>query len=106
MNKEAQRIAIAEACNWMHPEYGLLSNGWRDSDGCWHFGSNALNDLNACHEAEKVLTGRRECPPTGQWSNYWQELISVCYPTLATHATAPQRAEAFLRTIGKWNDGP
>ena len=59
-----------------------------------------LADLNACNEMEQVLTsGEREefknilevaCAGTTQWDR-----IS---------ATAAQRAEAFLRTIGKWKE--
>lgn len=52
------------------------------------------SDLNAMHEAEKLMDEE-------QWQDYveyiggtWQE---------AMHATARQRAEAFLRTIGKWD---
>jgi len=48
------------------------------------------------HEAEKVLNEK-------QWVAYWRELYRLnVFPTV--HATARQRAEAFLRTIGKWEE--
>jgi hypothetical protein len=69
------------------------------------------NDLNAVHAAEETLTDAacqhyidllvevtmaNQMPglPDGQ-HNYW----------LVYHATARQRAEAFLRTLGKWVEG-
>lgn len=65
-----------------------------------------LNDLNAMHEAEKILDERQSV-----W--YLQKLTQVrfkdgvggmiaCMIDKTTFATARQRAEAFLRTIGKW----
>jgi hypothetical protein len=53
------------------------------------------------HEAENVL-------PAGQWDRYAQwlrELTSSNRRFLIAHATASQRAEAFLRTLGKWEEG-
>lgn len=68
-----------------------------------------LTDLNAMHETEKVLTELQVCA-------YDTELCKVVmrdWSTKATllksmdwHATACQRAEAFLRAIGKWEDEP
>ena len=59
--------------------------------------------LNAMHEAEKMLTEH-------QWGEYERVLRLVCdgcsyYEGAGKellHATAAQRAEAFLRTLGKW----
>jgi hypothetical protein len=97
MNKEAQRITIAEACGW--------KTGYRDPEA-WHPLPDYLNDLNAMHEAEKVLGEKRI-------RSYAFTLAQVLdtSPTvdlddqfLNIHATARQRAEAFLRTIGKWEE--
>lgn len=57
---------------------------------------NYPSDLNACHEMEKVLTYEQICD-YGDWlpKDDWGLI----------HATAAQRAEAFLRTIGKWEEG-
>ena len=60
-----------------------------------------LSDLNAMHEAEKTLSevqGEEYVSHLGiqSWSDpHWFAVIS---------ATAAQRAEAFLKTIGKWRD--
>jgi transcriptional regulator of NAD metabolism len=67
--------------------------------------------LNAMHEAEKVLTPEQQ-------QTYVDHLADVCEVYIdhdvggwgdfcafaVFHATAAQRAEAFLRTIGKWKD--
>ncbi len=63
-----------------------------------------LNDLNAMHEAEKVLK-------LEQRDQYWQHLsmitergrIAPIYYLMAT-ATATQRAEAFLLTLSLWKE--
>lgn len=64
-----------------------------------------LNSLDAMHEAEKILT--RE-----QIQSYKNRLAEVCPERIGSiygfwpciHATAAQRAEAFLKAIGKWKD--
>ena len=64
------------------------------------------NDLNAMHEAERSLNSQ-------QVQDYTLNLLRVTnndgakfHGTLGcfahVHATATQRAEAFLRTLGKW----
>lgn len=63
-----------------------------------------INDLNACHEMEKVLPALP----------YLYRLQEVCGGQMNTSgdlariikATAAQRAEAFLRCIGKWQEEP
>lgn len=101
MNPEAQRIAIAEACG-----YKRLTQ----HEAVWsHKGSkiytagnlpNYLADLNAMRDAEMVLA-------PDQITDYL-EWLGMCSGDDAhqvwayVHATAAQRAEAFLRTIGKW----
>jgi hypothetical protein len=105
MTDEQINAAIAKACGWIdiieHPEFGLMgvnlkTHGYRTGieDYC--------NDLNAMHEAEKVLKGYEQIA-TYVWhlenrSGDW----STDEHMMATHATARQRAEAFLRTLGKW----
>lgn len=57
-----------------------------------------LNDLNAMHDAEKAL---------GLSYDRWtRELRAICERDrrCIESATASQRAEAFLRTIGKWEE--
>lgn len=59
------------------------------------------SDLNAMHEAEKVLTDE-QCVFV---RDYLRERLEN-YPAsrYIWHATARQRAEAFLRTLGKWEE--
>lgn len=109
MTPESQQIAIAEACGLPKP-YSMWSGKDRNTPCHSVMVNNGvkrgipipdyLNDLNAMHEAEQVL-------PAGQWDRYAQwlrELTSSNRRFLIAHATAAQRAEAFLRTIGKWED--
>jgi hypothetical protein len=55
-----------------------------------------VNSLDAMHEAEKIIKN------TDKWRRYKEELN--CMPIDTIHATARQRAEAFLKTIGKWEE--
>jgi hypothetical protein len=101
MNKEKQRIAIAEVC-------GKWPDGWphsfmNQSDRLRHV-PDYLNDLNAMHEAEKVLSRGEHYYQTGGFGRYKTALAEVCDEQHPIDATAAQRAEAFLRTIGKWED--
>lgn len=132
MNKEKQRIAIAEACgakwarladNENDPKSWQLGFNYKDKKAGSHslsagtpwqvdyivadkpddsfpitIGNDVpdyLSDLNAMHEAEKVLT-------LEQKSVYCLELNKLIYGMCAT---AAQRAEAFLKTLGLWEDG-
>lgn len=107
MSPKAQRLAIAKHVGWKQKEdCWVAPNGdvWPVMQGCpaYEYGTNILPDytwdLNAMHEAESTM----ECP-----EQYETELIRVCKETPSWHATAPQRAEAFLRALNLWkNDGP
>jgi hypothetical protein len=67
------------------------------------------NDLNAMHDAENLL--QRMKPEFARWlleivsrdagPGVWYAAGSFAH----VHATARQRAEAFLRTLGKWEEG-
>jgi hypothetical protein len=108
MSPEAQRIAIAEACGWVNQgrRKGVpaLNHRWVHPDETPVDESGLpdyLNDLNAMRAAEKALSQRR----------YWEyadiHLKAVVWKdgapgTAYQCATAAQRAEAFLRTIGQW----
>lgn len=100
MSPEAQRIAIAEACGIReYPDFGLRDSRMVQVASSWDEW-DPLNDLNAMHEAEKVLHGNK-------WRPYHTELAKInchwdCGSYPAIDCTAAQRAEAFLRTIGKW----
>ena len=116
MNREKQRIAIAEACGIVGPfdnrwikeyeEEGGDSYGFTGFEkGELVFIPDYLNDLNAMHEAEKVLSRGEHYYQTGGFGLYVENLGLVrCGRLHLIEATAAERAEAFLRTIGKWED--
>ena len=88
MTNEEMRIKIAEACGWQPDKRGL---GWLSSHGCYDPLPDYLNDLNAMHEAEKVLTNK-------QWWLFVEFLTEIRGGgvALCISATPLQRAEAFL----------
>lgn len=64
-----------------------------------------FSDLNAMREAEEWLIKHDIL----LWLKYTDELRRICdrvygFACGAYHATAEQKAEAFLRAIGKWED--
>ena len=114
MNTDKQRIAIAEACGWKCP------CGFKEAFACWVRPSamehqtewlpDYLVDLNAMHEAEKA----KEMAFDSDYA-YWLAHVAVRDRGLnedkldvgdgyqiALTSIAAQRAEAFLRTVGKW----
>jgi hypothetical protein len=118
MNTEQQRIAIAEACGYinvrMWGQSCIASMGMNAEGKYW--GSlgipDYLNDLNAMHEAEKMLYGNPNFPKkyTQQIKNAIRREAGVTKAQMdfdvCITATAAQRAEAFLRTINKWTTNP
>lgn len=106
MSPEDQRIAIAQACGWVFKEGGVFYH----SSGLLKHIPDYPNDLNAMHEAEKTLNAQQAEDFTAHLANAAQmkrtkATVNSDYFIVA-HATAPQRAEAFLRTIGKWQEQP
>jgi hypothetical protein len=123
MTDQEINVAIAEACGWtsrVNADGDLteshLTRTWTE----WFGPNNVVDlsppnycaDLNAMHEAEVSI-------PSGKLGYYNAELSKIaCKRTLSSavkepdfifmllHATARQRAEAFLRTLGKWQDTP
>jgi len=99
MTDEQINAAIAEACGLKKPcrKVKLNDKGFfvtqhaKLPDYC--------TDLNAMHEAEKVLLWNKG---PGVWECYRNKLRGK-YGEDDIHTTARQRAEAFLRTLGKWN---
>ncbi len=116
MSPEAQRIAIAEACGWVihWPEEWrerkiTRPNGekFRPADPRWTLDSfipDYISDLNAMHRVEEDIFY-----PTSEYCLNLQKVSGRGDPRNETvynllHATAAQRAEALLRTIGKWKE--
>lgn len=99
MNTEQQRIAIAQACGYKDVAIRLTEGTIKVMTGFKNHRFDEevpdyLNDLNAMHEAELALGLKYD-----QWT---RELRGVCERErrCVESATAPQRAEAFLRTLG------
>lgn len=112
MTEKQQIEAIAQAVIWKPTTDGGV---------CWDANGKPIvsypqytRDLNAMHEAEQVLTSQQEinyvcclgglimsaaCENDPRWINSELSSSDSTY-----RATARQRAEAFLRTIGKWKD--
>lgn len=111
MKPEQQRIAIAEACGWKQCQWNGAYNTYKGvppvRPSVFQDIPDYLNDLNAMHEAEKVIAG------SFQWNKYTEVLANICHWNKKSHdtrtmanivcsATASQRAEAFLKTLGLW----
>ena len=95
MTDEQINEAIAKACGRK-----------RRPDGDWYpdngsAGTQAIlnycKDLNAMHEAEATLTEDQLWVMARQIEKNWEDQWYF-------RATARQRAEAFLRTLDKWED--
>jgi len=101
MTPEEQRVAIAEACGW--------KTEYRDAVSSVTALPDYLNDLNAMHDAVSIFD-------YDQADEFEDHLCDICkrlndekenpapWRFAVVNATASQRAEAFLRTIGKWED--
>jgi len=97
MTPEKQRIAIAEACGIVtHDHWGPL---YRTPQGLVRVCPDFTGDLNAMHEAERVLIERGD----EAMLDYDQELGMVT-DSWKWNATAAQKASAFLETLGLWEE--
>jgi len=134
MTPQQQRIVIAEACGWSFIREGQsiernyhigcvtwvaistdgrkyeYRKGYEEieyltkEDACNDRTPDYLNDLNAMHEAEKVLIDKG----VNAWWAY-VAFINRHNPTpfkseTAVNATASQRAKAFLQTLELWQE--
>ena len=100
MSPEKQRIAIATACGWTDTQ--IIDGKYGQTDV-----PDYLNDLNACHEMEKVLD-YEQCeafsnmlPPPNEDR---EKDYAFPWSFARIHTTAAERCEAFLRTLGLWEE--
>lgn len=98
MTPNDQRIAIATATGWTEIEYarnGIFLFGIDPEDGERRGIPKYTEDLNAMHVTERCLSPEQR---DSYVAILWQS------GTIADAVLAPaeRRAEAFLRTIGKW----
>jgi hypothetical protein len=124
MSPEQQRIKIAEACGWKRKpkfDYTRLRPGTVDAmERIEMWGTDNghlipfdkipdyLHSLDAMHEAEKGLLAKHLPHYAAGIRNVLERAIMQSESTPIAgvyewHATAAQRAEAFLRTLGKWD---
>jgi hypothetical protein len=111
MTPDQQQRAIEKACEW-----DPLPEGYFHPDNpIGQTPPDYLNDLNAMHEAEKVLTYEQK-EQFIFWMNHLHPSADIHYAEKKrelrldvfdlVHTTAAQRAEAFLRTLGLWQPTP
>ena len=106
MTDEQINQRIAEAC-------GIRK--WNRYDGIgWMYKTNVgwetncpdyCTDLNAMHEAEEVLKAADSHEYTNLLYDFACKAQGENGKWLPYSIPARQRAEAFLRTLGKWEDG-
>jgi len=89
MTDEKINAAIAKACGWKG------CSRCSDPECAYNFMPNYCNDLNAMHQAEETL------PDGDLWTMKYNLPLQG---GLEFRSTARQRAEAFLRTLGKWEE--
>jgi hypothetical protein len=102
MTDEEINQAIAKACGWRDLTIEGGSGFYKGFDNGAELRPDLpdyVNDLNAMHEAESVLQNQFLAMIE---ETYWRNLQWVKPHPI--YATARQRAEAFLRTLGKWEE--
>lgn len=101
MTEEQINTAIALHLGWKsivsYPDIGVMGipPSGNSFDPVYIRTKMWTTDLNAMHEAEGTLDEE-------QWMEYIDWMPQKW--EAAVHATARQRAEAFLRAIGKWEE--
>lgn len=123
MNPEKQRIKIALHCGWKQENDVLFYNEslkryaqCPDVITCNSL-PDYLNELNACRDAWLTLSLEQKVKCLFETAKIverdyvarngrdeWNLLSNEDVRALCENATAPQRCEAFLRTIGQWEE--
>ena len=103
-------IAIAEACGWKPDGYGHWKCPTRNFHACECDLPDYCHDLNAMHGVEKCV----DADLAHGW-RYWTTLAEILCADEQTetwqhyrvliHATARQRAEAFIKVMGLRKEG-
>ena len=104
MTDDQINMAIAEACGWTDIRDNMVGKAPGETCNRVMFLPLYCSNLNAMHEAEKVLTKE-------QVREYQCLMYDIACESSATQgrwmpysATARYRAEAFLKTLGKWEE--
>ena len=98
MNQNQMRAEINKFCGWKQSAQGWWCNP-DDTNGGAAESPDWLFDLNAMAAAEKTIRDDLDA-----WMRYCCHLRRVVDNGFPIDATAMQRAEAFLLTVGKWED--
>lgn len=108
MTPEQINRAIAQACGWRSMPFDHWLDPQGEVRGCFGAGDeqkflpNYHGDLNATVEATKTLTEDQ------YWPTFYDHLSAVTGGDYnmrkMNEATAAQRAEAFLKTLGLWEE--
>lgn len=118
MSDNEINVAIAEACEWKSSPDEFYADGLHWTHPAMGQCAtcdlpNYCADLNAMHEAEEGLFKSKPGYYERFWLTTmqdvlgWESDVGVIDKRQAceiAHATARQRAEAFLRTVGKWQE--
>lgn len=110
MKPHEQQRAIALSCGWkdqgeQHEEYRWIPPPPHDWPRTWRnkpvYPPDYLHDLNAMHEAEKMLTGGLL---QGSTMYKYTRLLHELTAGMGHLATSQQRAEAFLKAFDLWTE--
>jgi len=108
MKNKQINIAIAKACGLTIVSDGIMHHLTPCGKKTEHNPEGCLlkecpdycNDLNVMHETEKVIK-----KDSNLWKTYESFLARIVSGDCGMfHITANQRAEAFLKTLGKWEE--
>jgi len=111
MSPERQRVVIAEMCGWsIHPKDRFLVIPPNSPHSVQSISTipDYLRDLNSMADAERCLFGGSDL-----WQKFVFALLDSCNGSgmsaldglcCLVQSTAAQRAEAFLRTLNKWEE--
>lgn len=106
MTDEQINQRIAEVCGWTeihdsgpwhnHKPWGYPPQPPGTGGNAYKYVPDYCSDLNVMHEAEKTLSEDQ------MW--IMARKIELNEDRWYFHASARERAEAFLRTLGKWEE--
>jgi len=98
MSEGEQRIAIAESVGWTRCHKGCEGKTWRlpDNSGCQENLPDHLHDLNAMQTVETQIIKLGYTAIRTYEDLLQKQVANIVF------ATAAQRAEAFLKTLGLW----
>lgn len=101
MTTDAINEAIAKHQKWEYVPEDCEDYPWQDAEGEGHrHPPDYCEDLNAISKAEETLT-------SNEWE-VWHKTVSKLFLTdeqpYHSRLSARQRAEAFLKTVGKWEE--